>query len=137
MGRPWWYDNYWENRGAPRRRRRFPGRRTLVWLCLIALSFVLALAGTGFRQGPAPFIAGFIANLCRLLSLAILVRAVLSWFLIGGYSRFVMVMDDLTEPILFPLRRVIPLIGRFDITPIVAIVILTIISEVLSNILLY
>lgn len=81
-----------------------------------------------------PLLIQSVIYLCRIVSLAVFIRALLSWFLIGGYNRFVMVLDDATEPILFPLRRAIPLIGRFDISPIVAILILTIIPEILARI---
>lgn len=47
-----------------------------------------------------------------------------------------MLLHDITEPILAPLRRVIPPIGMIDISPVVAIILLNIISEVLQRVLL-
>jgi YggT family protein len=43
-----------------------------------------------------------------------------SWFGISPYSRWMRWAFTLTEPILAPLRRVIPSIGMIDITPIIA-----------------
>ena len=43
------------------------------------------------------------------------------------------VLRQITDPILAPLRRIIPLIGMMDITPIIAIVILQIISQVIAT----
>jgi len=37
---------------------------------------------------------------------------------------FIVILDDVTEPILAPLRRIIPMLGVFDITPLIAIGIL-------------
>ncbi len=70
----------------------------------------------------------------NLWSLAILARAFLSWFGMSYYhpvSRFIF---RITEPILAPLRRVIPPIGMVDITPAVAIVALQIVKGVLLEI---
>ena len=43
---------------------------------------------------------------------------------------------DVTEPILAPLRRVVPRIGMIDITPIVAIFLMNFVSQVLQQVLL-
>jgi YggT family protein len=40
------------------------------------------------------------------------------------------VLNEITEPILAPLRRVVPRIGMIDITPMVAIFVLYIIQQV-------
>ena len=55
-----------------------------------------------------------------LLRIAILVRVIASWLPIGPYSRWVRWSFTLSEPLLRPLRRVIPAFGSIDITPIVA-----------------
>jgi YggT family protein len=39
-------------------------------------------------------------------------------------NRIMRFLVDVTEPLLGPLRRVVPLLGRFDISPIVALLIL-------------
>ena len=41
MGRPWWYDSYWQKGQGPKRRFRLPGRQTLVWVVLIFVGFIL------------------------------------------------------------------------------------------------
>jgi YggT family protein len=41
-------------------------------------------------------------------------------------------LDDITEPILSPLRQVVPRLGMFDITPIIAIIILRFIPYIFS-----
>ena len=67
----------------------------------------------------------FIDILFQVLIFAIIARALLSWFNLGPSHPLVRILYDLTEPILAPLRRVIPMIGMIDITPIVAIIRLT------------
>jgi YggT family protein len=73
----------------------------------------------------------------QALTFAIFFNAILSW-LVMIYPRNSMVrslyhvLRQITDPILGPLRRIIPLIGMVDITPIVAIIILQILSQVIA-----
>jgi YggT family protein len=55
-----------------------------------------------------------------ILSLALLVRVLSSWFPISPYSKWVRWSYVLTDWMIGPLRRVVPTIGMIDITPIVA-----------------
>lgn len=66
----------------------------------------------------------FIVTLAWLLTWAIIIRAVLSWFSINPNNPALIVLHQVTEPILAPLRRLIPRMGPMDITPMVAIIIL-------------
>ncbi len=66
----------------------------------------------------------FIVTLAWLLTWAIIIRAVLSWFSINPNNPALIVLHQVTEPILAPLRRLIPRLGPMDITPMVAIIIL-------------
>jgi len=74
--------------------------------------------------------------LCQILTFAIFIRAILSWLMMGTRSPLVAsiyhALSLITEPILAPLRRIIPMIGMMDITPIVAIIVLQIVSQVLA-----
>ncbi len=79
--------------------------------------------------------AELIYYIIQVITIAIFARVVLSWFMISPRSGFLVsiyqVLFQITEPILGPLRRIIPTIGMFDISPIVAIIALQIIGEVL------
>ena len=55
-----------------------------------------------------------------LLKLALIVRVLSSWFPVSPYSKWVRWSYVLTDWLINPLRRVIPLLGMIDITPIVA-----------------
>ena len=75
-----------------------------------------------------------------MLSLVILARVILSWVipLTGGRPHPMLmsvmsVVNQITEPILAPLRRVVPSIGRLDLTPMVALIILALISIYVSS----
>jgi YggT family protein len=73
----------------------------------------------------------FIEILCQVLAFIIFIRAVLSWFAVSRSNPIVAFFEYSTEPILAPLRRVVPRIGMIDITPMVAIIILLVIASVI------
>lgn len=75
------------------------------------------------------FLFNFVALFTQILTLAIFVRAILSWFPVSPDNPFVEVVMQVTEPILGPIRRVIPLIGFIDISPLVAIILLQMINS--------
>ncbi|OBS08147.1 YggT family protein [Acidihalobacter prosperus] len=68
---------------------------------------------------------------------AIIVQALLSWVspMGGGYNPVAGVLDSLTAPLLAPLRRVVPLIGMIDLTPLVALLLLNVALILVRNIL--
>ena len=134
MGRPWWYDSYWNKNKQPTRKRlQLPRRRVWIWIALVALSLLLAANATGFHLDFVDWLIGFIYYICRILMFVILARALLSWFPISRYNVFVALIDDITEPILSPLRRFIPRFGMFDLTPMVAIAILYFIPYLITR----
>ena len=74
-----------------------------------------------------------VSTLLTVLWFAIFARAIVSWFPIDQDGPIVKVLDAITEPILGPLRRVVPRVGQFDITPMVAILIIIVIQSVLKS----
>jgi YggT family protein len=66
-----------------------------------------------------------------LLKVALIVRVISSWLPISPYSGWVRWSYALSEPILAPLRRIVPNLGGLDITPILAYFLLNIIESVL------
>ncbi len=74
------------------------------------------------------FISTFIRLLCDVLTIAILARVFISWFPVNLGNRVVVVLYQVTEPILAPLRGIIPRVGMIDITPMIAIILLQIVA---------
>ena len=75
----------------------------------------------------------FIKILFDVLTLAIFLRVLLSWFSINPFNPLISLLDQITQPVLGPLRRIIPPIGGLDITPIVALFLLQIIERMLLS----
>ena len=59
-----------------------------------------------------------------VLLIAVFVRALVSWFPVRQDSDFVRMLDSVTEPLIGPVRRVVPRIGIFDISGMLVIVVL-------------
>jgi YggT family protein len=78
-------------------------------------------------------ISSIIATLLQLLSFAILIRALLSWVNPDPSNPFVQVLDAITEPILQPLRQIVPRMGMIDITPMVALILLQVIAGMVAG----
>ena len=83
---------------------------------------------------PFSYIYTFLDLLFSALQLAIVGRALLSWFPLGPGNPFyplAVILHQVTEPILGPLRRIIPTIGMIDISPIVALLLINFIHSAL------
>ncbi len=74
------------------------------------------------------FFAAFVEILCQVLTIAIFIRAIISWFPVEPGNRLIAILYQITEPILEPIRKIIPRIGMMDISPLVAIITLQIIA---------
>ena len=78
-----------------------------------------------------------IINLLNLVILLLFIRAILSWIRIGYESPFRPVVDGvhrITEPLLAPVRGVLPAMGGFDLSPLLVIVAIRILQSVLRSI---
>lgn len=133
MGRPWWHDSYWQKETKPSRRFRIPKRQVLVWIALVVVSLLLAASSTNFHPIAIAWLVGFVYYICRILTIIIFIRVMLSWFAISRHSLLIGLLDDITEPILSPLRRVIPRLGLFDLTPLIAIAVLYFIPFIITR----
>jgi len=92
-------------------------------LLISVLDFLRAeIMGLAFavRSGPGGIFKLLVAWTFDFLRIAILVRVVSSWLPISPYSPWIRWSYALSEPILKPLRQVIPAMGPIDITPIIA-----------------
>jgi YggT family protein len=102
----------------------------LVVLTAVAGIIVLSLAGwflTTFARvhaaaagGPRTMLSLIVEIAYRILIYALIVRVIAAWFGLFRYSRWVRPAYILTDWIVEPLRRVVPSVGAFDITPLVA-----------------
>ncbi len=69
-----------------------------------------------------------------VLTLAIIARALLSWFPnVNPANPIVEFLITITEPILAPIRSVMPRMGFIDLTPMIAIILLNVIGRIIVS----
>jgi YggT family protein len=109
--------------------------------------FVLQLVGTiasmtegiieSARSGAVFRLIGFIIyGLISIYTLLIIIRIIFSWGMLSYTNRVMRFLVDVTEPLLGPLRRMIPPLGWVDISPLVAILILWLFQQAVAGTLL-
>ena len=72
-----------------------------------------------------------VAQLLQLYSICLFGRIILSWFPLapgGAMATVFGVLYNLTEPVLGPVRRLLPSVGMIDLSPIVVFILINIIS---------
>jgi len=77
----------------------------------------------------------FVVVLARALNVAILARILISWIPVDRNNRFVILLYDITEPILGPIRRVMPSLGGLDLSPMIALILVELAERVLLTLL--
>ncbi len=77
----------------------------------------------------------FVFILGWALNLIILARVLLSWIPMDRSNRLVSLVYDITEPILGPIRRVLPSLGGLDLSPIIALVLVQVLQRLLLTLL--
>jgi YggT family protein len=73
--------------------------------------------------------------LSQFIVLLVIVKIILSYFM-DPYHPVRRALDNLVEPMLAPIRRVVPLIGMFDFSPLVLIILVQILSSALIRFLI-
>lgn len=69
------------------------------------------------------------------LEFAILIRVILSWVRVDPYNPLVRLLDQITEPILAPIRRMIPPAAGLDFSPIIAFFALEVLRQIILGLL--
>ena len=80
------------------------------------------------------FFVQFVNLLVWVLYIAMIGRVLSSWLNIGPSSPFFPVISllyQITEPILAPIRRVLPRFGMLDLSPMVALLLITLVQQLI------
>jgi YggT family protein len=124
-----------------------PTAAPLWTLLAVVIGGILVLSLLGFvrdnivgllsavSSGPRAILGLLVAWTIGVLQLALIVRVMASWVRISPYSRWIRWSFTLTEWLVAPLRRRLPPLGMFDISPIVAYAILWAVGALLVRVL--
>lgn len=107
----------------------------MLGLQFVESSLVLLIKGVAIQP-----VGLLVLSLVELLQLAyyiflfaIIIQAVLSWVQNGAYNPFTVVLHQLTEPLLRPARRLLPPVSGLDLSPLIALIGLQLVSMLLID----
>ena len=80
-------------------------------------------------------IAYLVHMIIQALILVVIIQTVLTYFL-SPFHPIRQVIDRIVNPMLMPIRRILPPLGMLDFSPLVLIILLEVIDSVLQRILL-
>ncbi len=103
----------------------------LLQLAKFAILWLMAGAGGSLLVLPVFAVFGLFSMAIFGLTVAVIVYAVLSW--VSTSSVVSDVMARLVEPLLRPIRRILPLVGGIDLSPLVLLLVLQIAAIVLGG----
>ncbi len=101
----------------------------LTLLDLIKLEVIRSIVAS--QEGAAGIFHLLVSWTFTILKLALIVRVVSSWLPISPYSGWIRWSYALSEPILAPMRRIVPSMAGIDFTPILAYFLLNIVEGLL------
>ena len=85
------------------------------------------------------YLIQFVNLLVNILLIAIIARALMSWFPppSEGSPFFIIrqMVHQITDPIIEPIRKIMPSMGMLDLSPMVAMILLIVIREILVRVL--
>jgi YggT family protein len=79
------------------------------------------------------FVGMFINVLFNVLLFAILGRVLMSWIDPQGNMSITRMLQEITEPILAPIRSILPSFGMFDLSPLVAMLLLQLLQGLIRG----
>ena len=71
-----------------------------------------------------PYVAQLTYTFLSILMWAVIARSLLSWFPVDQGSQLYQMLFRATEPIIDPIRRIMPNTGMIDLSPMIAIMVL-------------
>ena len=75
----------------------------------------------------------FVELLFNVMTFAILARVLLSWFPMSPGNKIAVFLYDITEPVLGPIRKIVPPVGMLDLSPFIAIVLLQVLEYIILS----
>lgn len=98
---------------------------------LVLMAVTLMLLGYGL-DNPVQLliwsIIGVTALFLKVFFFALIISVILSWVAQGSHNPTAMLINQICEPLLAPIRRILPSMGGLDLSPIVAFLILNLID---------
>jgi YggT family protein len=106
----------------------------IVQMILMALTLLLAYGTTGDPLHLLIWaLIGVTALFLNIFFYALIISVILSWVAPGSHNPGAEMVNQITEPLLAPLRRILPSLGGLDISPILAFMVLKLLDMLVIN----
>ena len=79
-------------------------------------------------------IAAIFTGFLYVLIIAIVARSLLSWFPVSRTNPFVLIVHQITDPLIQPVRRYMPRTGMIDLSPMIVIGVLYVMIIVVGRV---
>ncbi len=103
---------------------------------VVAMSLILVMQGYGLYN-PAKLalwgLIGLLQMIANVYFFALIVSIVLSWIAPGSYHPAALLISQLVDPIMRPIRAILPSLGGLDISPIFAFIGINISKIIISH----
>jgi YggT family protein len=110
------------------------------WLTAMLMLYALTLLASGYTGSILALVTqGLLHVLLLLLSVfkwSILIVIIVSFIAPGNYHPALMLLQQITEPLLGPARRLIPPLGGIDFSPILVFLVIGVIERILPQLFL-
>lgn len=105
-------------------------------LQIIAIILLVAINTNGFLN-PLLLLAwallATISIIVKIYFVAIIASIVVSWVAPGSYNPLVLLLHQLTEPVMTPFRKLLPNMGGLDLSPILVFLLINVIQIILGH----
>jgi YggT family protein len=113
---------------------------TLIAILLIQMLTTAALVALQGYSIPNPLdllswaVLGTLGMLINIYFIAILASIIISWVAPGSYNPLILLLHQLTEPVMAPFRKIVPAMGGLDLSPIFVFLTINVLQIMLGHI---
>ena len=113
---------------------------TIIAILLIQMLTTAALVALQGYSIPNPLdlliwaVLGTLGMLINIYFIAILASIIISWVAPGSYNPLILLLHQLTEPVMAPFRKIVPAMGGLDLSPIFVFLTINVLQIMLGHI---
>ena len=113
---------------------------TIIAILLIQMLTTAALVALQGYSIPNPLyllswaVLGTLGMLINIYFIAILASIIISWVAPGSYNPLILLLHQLTEPVMAPFRKIVPAMGGVDLSPIFVFLAINVLQIMLGHI---
>ena len=78
------------------------------------------------------FLIQFVNLLAQVITLLVIISTILSFFM-SPYHPVRRTIDQIVQPMLAPIRRVVPQVGMFDFSPLILIIVIQVLAYLINS----